>query len=188
MGNDHNDTKRAVGQERDLDPNEMIAKTEKEVVAEAVKNAETLDAKLAAATEAVRSAGKAAEKEVVSEVVRGAETLDAKLAVASEVVRSGANNREQQKILKEAVDQASPEAREALRQMLLPGQKALDRIWQMVVGSFAFVLCASALALIGAVFVQTDQGLAQILLTVFTTVAGILAGFISGKAIGSAKG
>ena len=128
MGNDHNDTKRAVGQERDLDPKEMIAKTEKEVVAEAVKNAET---------------------------------LDAKLAVASEVVRSGANNREQQKILKEAVDQASPEAREALRQMLLPGQKALDRIWQMVVGSFAFVLCASALALIGAVFVQTDQGLSD---------------------------
>src|SRR5215217_7602050 len=114
MGIDHNEAKRAVGQERDLDPKEMIAKTEKEVVAEAVKNAETLDAKLAAATEAVRSAGKAAEKEVVSEVVRGAETLDAKLAVASEVVRSGANNREQQKILKEAVDQASPEAREAL--------------------------------------------------------------------------
>ena len=113
MGNDHNDIKRAIGQERDLDPKEMIAKAEKEVVAEAVKNAET---------------------------------LDAKLAVASEVVRSGANNREQQKILKEAVDQASPEAREALRQMLLPGQKALDRIWQMVVGSFAFVLCASALA------------------------------------------
>ena|SRR5829696_5393501 len=113
MGNDHNDIKRAVGQERDLDPKEMIAKT---------------------------------EKEVVSEVVRGAEILDAKLAVASEVVRNGANNREQQKILKEAVDQASPEAREALRQMLLPGQKALDRIWQMVVGSFAFVLCAFALA------------------------------------------
>ena len=44
MGNDHNDTKRAVSQERDLDPKEMIAKTEKEVVAEAVKNKETLDA------------------------------------------------------------------------------------------------------------------------------------------------
>ena len=46
----------------------------------------------------------------------------------------------------------------------------------MVVGSFAFVLCASALALIGAVFVQTDQGLAQILLTVFTTVGGFSQG------------
>ena len=56
----------------------------------------------------------------------------------------------------------------------------------MVVGSFAFVLCASTLALIGAIFMNTDQGLAQILLTVFTTVAGILAGFISGKAVGSA--
>jgi hypothetical protein len=148
------DPKEPTKQGRNLDPSEkIIAKTEKEVVSEAVKSAQTLDAKLAAAGQAV----------------------------------SSADNGEQKKILKEAVDQASPQAREALRQMLLPGQKAIDRIWQTVVGAFAFVLCASTLALIGAVFMNTDQGLAQILLTVFTTVASILAGFISGKAVGSAN-
>lgn len=148
------DPKEPTKQGRNLDPSEkIIAKTEKEVVSEAVKSAETLDAKLAAASQAV----------------------------------SSADNGEQKKILKEAVDQASPQAREALRQMLLPGQKAIDRIWQTVVGAFAFVLCASTLALIGSVFMNTDQGLAQILLTVFTTVAGILTGFISGKAVGSAN-
>ena len=138
------DHKEPTKQGRNLDPSEkIIAKTEKEVVSEAVKSAETLDAKLAASGQAVSSADNG--------------------------------------------DQASPQAREALRQMLLPGQKAIDRIWQTVVGAFAFVLCASTLTLIGAVFMNTDQGLAQILLTVFTTVAGILAGFISGKAVGSAN-
>jgi hypothetical protein len=113
------DPKEPTEQGRDLDPSEkIIAKTEKEVVSETVKNSGTLDAKVAAAGQAV----------------------------------SSANDGEQKKILKEAVDQASPEAREALRQMLLPGQKAIDRIWQTVVGAFAFVLCASTLALIGAVF------------------------------------
>jgi hypothetical protein len=181
------DPKEPTEQGRDLDPSEkIIAKTEKEIVSETVKNSGTLDAKLVAASQAVKSADKAAESIVVSEAVRSAETLDAKVAAAGEAV-SSANNGEQKKILKEAVDQASPEAREALRQMLLPGQKAIDRIWQTVVGAFAFVLCASTLALIGAVFMNTDQGLAQILLTVFTTVAGILAGFISGKTVGSAN-
>jgi hypothetical protein len=186
MGNAPDDPERHLGQEYKANSERLLEKTEKEVVSEAVRSAETLDAKLAAAKAAVKSADKASEKEVVSEAVRSVETLDAKLAAASEVV-SSASNGEQKKILKEAVDQASPEAREALRQMLLPGQKAIDRIWQMVVGAFVFVLCASTLALIGAVFMQTEQGLAQILLTVFTTVAGILAGFISGKAVGSGK-
>jgi hypothetical protein len=130
------DPKEPTEQGRDLDPSEkIIAKTEKEVVSETVKNSGTLDAKVAAASQAVKSA----------------ETLDAKVAAAGQAV-SSANDGEQKKILKEAVDQASPEAREALRQMLLPGQKAIDRIWQTVVGAFAFVLCASTLALIGAVF------------------------------------
>ena len=115
------DPKEPTEQGRDLDPSEkIIAKTEKEIVSETVKNSGTLDAKVAAASQAVKSADKAAESVVVSEAVRSAETLDAKVAAAGEAV-SSANNGEQKKILKEAVDQASPEAREALRQMLLPG-------------------------------------------------------------------
>jgi hypothetical protein len=148
------DPKEPTEQGRDLDPSEkIIAKTEKEVVSETVKNSGTLDAKVAAAGQAV----------------------------------SSANDGEQKKILKEAVDQASPEARKALRQMLLPGQKAIDRIWQTNGrGSLRFCpLCFYSCAYWGCLH-DTDQGHAQILLTVFTTVAGILAGFISGKAVGTA--
>lgn len=159
---------------------------EKEIVVEAVRTADTLDAKVAAAKEAVKSAEGTAEKQVVVEAVKSADTLGAKVAAATEAVGSS-DNGQQKEILKQALHAASDETRDAIGKSLMPDQNASNKIWLMVVGAFAFVLCASAVALIAAVFIRTDQGLAQILLTVFTTVAGILAGFISGKAVGTDK-
>ena len=142
--------------------------------------------KVAAAREAVKSADNEAKQQIVVETVRNAESLGSKKAAAREAVKS-AEKGEQREIIEGALDQVSDKTRTAIGRGLIPDQWAIDRIWLMVVGAFAFVLCTSALALIAAIFVQTDQGLAQILLTVFTTVAGILAGFISGKAVGSAS-
>ena len=71
---------------------------------------------------------------------------------------------------------------------LVPTQPVTDRIWQIIVWAFAIVLVGVAGALIAAIFlletVQQAEHI-QILLTVFTTAAGILAGFISGRASSS---
>src|SRR6266516_2704930 len=66
---------------------------------------------------------------------------------------------------------------------LMPAQKVTNKIWLWIVITFAIVLGGTTLALIGAVYVsfwrKVDTALVQILLTVLTTVTGILAGFIS---------
>ena len=56
-----------------------------------------------------------------------------------------------------------------------------DRIWQWVVGAFAIVFIGGSGTLVASVFFL-EVAQIQVLLTVFTTVAGILAGFISGRA------
>jgi len=164
----------------------LEGEAQQKAVAEVVGSADP-HAKVAAAREAVKSADNdEAEQQIVVETVKNADSLGSKVAAAREAVKS-AEKGEQREILEVALDQASDKTRAAIGRGLIPDQWAIDRIWLMVVGAFAFVLCTSALALIAAVFIKTDQGLAQILLTVFTTVAGILAGFISGKAVGSAS-
>lgn len=85
-----------------------------------------------------------------------------------------------------AIRSASAEVGQQVLDQLMPDQKVTNSIWLWIVRTFAFVLGATTLALIGAIFVgfwrKIDTALVQILLTVVTTVAGILAGFISGRA------
>jgi hypothetical protein len=80
----------------------------------------------------------------------------------------------------------SADDQQELAERFLPSRPVTNRIWLIIVWIFGVVLVCATLALIGAVFVsifreETDTALVQILLTVFTTVAGILAGFISGR-------
>src|SRR5215203_3540346 len=69
------------------------------------------------------------------------------------------------------------------RQLQTPSQLVTNRIWQWIVAAFAIVFVGGTGALIVGVFINPQQ--LQILVTVFTTVAGILAGFISGRASSS---
>ena len=72
------------------------------------------------------------------------------------------------------------EDRKAIAISLMPTQPVTDWIWKVTVGVFASVFVIATLALCaGALWSQGDV---QTLLTVVTTVAGILAGFISGRA------
>ena len=64
---------------------------------------------------------------------------------------------------------------------LLPSQGVINRIWLIIVGTFAVVFVVSAFTLCGAVLWGVSTNI-QTLLTVITTIAGILAGFISGRA------
>jgi hypothetical protein len=83
----------------------------------------------------------------------------------------------------------SDDARKEVASDFLPiTQATADQIWLKVVDAFKWVLWGATIALVAAIgvalFHEVDQALVQILLTVFTTVAGIFAGFIGGKALG----
>jgi len=65
-----------------------------------------------------------------------------------------------------------------------PSQRVTDMIWLMVVGTFSAVLLVSAIGLLFvAIFPpQGNTDAVQVMLPVFTSIAGILAGFIGGRA------
>ncbi len=60
-----------------------------------------------------------------------------------------------------------------------PTQAVTNWIWLIIVVTFSFVLVVATGDFIWAVFVGPDD--IQLLLTVVTTIAGILAGFVSGR-------
>src|SRR5215203_3952719 len=65
-----------------------------------------------------------------------------------------------------------------------PSQQVTDKIWLTIVRTFSAVLFASALGLL-YVSIWPPQGETnptQVMLPVFTSIAGILAGFIGGRA------
>jgi hypothetical protein len=80
-----------------------------------------------------------------------------------------------------AVSNLPAEDQRDVRDKLIPTQRVTDWIWQVIVGVFALAFILAVLTLCATVLWQTG-GEIQTLLTVITTVAGILAGFISGRA------
>ena len=126
------------------------------------------DAKGGVAAAAVGAVPDAMKKDLVAAAVQNA-SGDAKREVADAAVRT-----------------LSPKDQEALAERFLPDQPVTNEIWLLIVRTFAIVLVGSSLALAAAVtvslFRKVDAAMVQVLLTVITTVAGILAGFISGRA------
>jgi hypothetical protein len=148
------------------------------------------EAKKSIVTEAVKSAPAAAQNAVAAEAVRVA-PLEAKKAAAAEAVNS-ASTENKVNVATEGVEQLSPKQQRELVDRLPITPVTADEIWRTVVGAFKWVLWGATLALVAAIgvalFREVDQALVQILLTVFTTVAGIFAGFIGGKALGTSAG
>jgi hypothetical protein len=65
------------------------------------------------------------------------------------------------------------------REAIFPTQRVTDQVWLIIVGAFALVFVLSSLALFWAAYLDLTN--AQMLLTVVTTVAGVLAGFVGGR-------
>jgi len=122
---------------------------------------------------------------LVAEVVSAA-PLDAKKTAVAEAVQS-VPQEARGSIAREAVESLSPREQQELAQQLLPTQAVADQTWLIVVQAFRLVLWIATVGLVAAVgvslFREVDIVFVQILLTVFTTVAGIFAGFIGGKAL-----
>jgi hypothetical protein len=149
-----------------------------------------LDAKKAAVAEAVESAHDGEMQEVVTQAIKAA-PLDARKATVAEAVIS-ASPENKKAVAKEAMESLPSTQRQELAKQLGMSLEMADEVWRKVVTTFQWVLWGSALALVAAIgvalFREVDAAYVQILLTVFTTVAGIFAGFVSGKALGSSSG
>ncbi len=169
-------------------------KTKKDSLVEAARHA-PLEARKAVVAEMMNSASDGSEREVITEAVKRT-TLDARKAAVAEAVNSAADrnkkdvaaeavqdlpNNAKKAMLTEAAQSLDRKDREEVVECLgSPDQQATNRIWQMIVAAFAVVFVGSSIALIVAVFFGPKD--IQLLLTVVTTVAGILAGFVSGRA------
>ena len=132
-----------------------------------------IGAKTAVATTALQTLGSNAvdaKKEIATTAVQtlGANAVDAKKEIATTVLQT----------------LSSEQRQEVIGQVQGPTQRVSDRIWQWVVGAFAIVFVGGSGTLVASVFFL-EVAQIQVLLTVFTTVAGILAGFISGRASAS---
>ncbi len=144
----------------------------------------------AAFKEAVQSASESGAKALLTEAVSAA-PIEATTAAVAKAVRNAEDNGEAQEILTRAMNAApAGVVQEAIKDAKL-SPETLDQIWLTIVRTFAWVLGGATAALIVTVilgiFYKVDQAYVQIMLTMFTTVAGILAGFITGQAVGTAQ-
>jgi hypothetical protein len=153
-------------------------------LANAAVRAVSDEAKKDVVTAAVQAVPDDAKKDVLAAAVQAVPD-DAKKDLVTAAVQDagGAIKRE---VADAAVRSLSTEDQEALAERFLPDQPVTNEIWLTVVRTFAVVLIGAALALFAVVFVSmfredVDAAMVQILLTAFTTVAGMLAGFISGR-------
>ena len=161
---------------------ELQPEGRKELAAAAVR-AVSDEAKKDVVAAAVQAVPDEAKKDVLAAAVQAVPDEAKKDLVAATVAdASGDTKRE---LADAAVRRLSAEDQEALAERFLPDQPVTNEIWLTVVRTFAVVLIGATLALVAAVFVSmfrdVDAALVQILLTAFTTVAGMLAGFISGR-------
>jgi hypothetical protein len=142
-------------------PEHIDEHDEEQVIDEAVRRTDTLEGKAAAARMATESADEKGRREIAKQVLRSLDSQTQK-----DVVRE--------------LQLLPAEQRRAIANSLMPTQPVTDWIWKVTVGVFACVFVLATLALCaGALWFKGDV---QTLLTVVTTVAGILAGFISGRA------
>ncbi len=142
------------------------------------------EVKMVVAAEAVKTAHGEAQQVLVTQAVKSADSFEARKAATAAAVNSAAPENKV-KVAAVGVEQLTAAQQKELVDRLPITPVTADEIWRMVVGAFRWVLWGSTLALVAAVgvalFREVDQALVQILLTVFTTVAGIFAGFIGGK-------
>ena len=156
------------------------------------------EAKQSVATETIQALPPEDKENVAAEVVRSL-SADAKQGVASETLQA-LSPEATKDVATEAMQSLPPETKKMVATEMAralspedqadlvgrlqgPTQQITNRIWQVIVWTFAIVLVLSVGALIVAAFWTERAGTnIQILLTVVTTVAGILAGFVSGRA------
>jgi hypothetical protein len=184
MSEEERSDERTVAAEEDQEAKRAdfaITAAEDEVataVAQAISSADTTEAKKATVAQIVSTALDEAKADVAAEAVKQLSLEDQ----AELMNRLEALQPEQRKAVTEAAARSLPaEYQQELSFGLAPTQPVTDWIWRVIIGAFASVFVLSVLTLCVAAVWRPNSDV-QTLLTVVTTVAGILAGFISGRA------
>jgi len=106
-------------------------------------------------------------------------------------VKNADTDRKAQEILTQAIHAAPAGTAETAIKDARLTPETLDTIWLTIVKTFAWVLGGATVGLVVIIvleiFYDVELAHVQIMLTMFTTVAGILAGFITGQAVGTAQ-
>jgi hypothetical protein len=176
-------------------------------IAKAVKNAEDVEAKELIA-KAIDAASPDAAKAGIAEVVKNAEHVEAKELVAKAIdaaspdaakagiakAMQNAEPGEAKELATETMGNLSAESQVEVAEKLgfRPSQETLNIVWTTVVQTFKWVLLLATAGLIGtivlSIFYSIEPSYIQIMLTVITTIAGSLAGFITGQALSGPRG
>jgi hypothetical protein len=137
-------------------------------VASAAMNALPDAAKASVVASAMKDAAEAARSNIATSMIKDL-PVSAQAAATAEAVRA-----------------LPDDAQDEVIQRFTPDQAVTNDIWRWIVKTFALVLGGATVALMAAVVVsfwkEIEPANVQMLLTVFTTTAGILAGFVSGRA------
>lgn len=153
-------------------------------VAAAAVQALPLETRREVANETMAALPPEAKRDVAAEAVQ-ALPLETKKEVTAEAVL-GLSPEAKKDVTAQAISTLSSEDREDLAQRIRPSQIVADQIWKIIVWAFAVVFVLSTLAFfLAALWLP---GNIELLLTVVTTIAGILAGFISGRSSTGSSG
>ncbi len=132
--------------------------------------------------------------DLIRHVISTAPSKEIKTAAVGKAVET-ADKKDEREILEKGFREAHTDTQTTVAKQHGPSQGTLDRVWQWTVATFALVLGIATLGLFAVIGWDTfmapktdsvDPSHLQIMLTVFTTTAGILAGFITGHAVGKA--
>jgi hypothetical protein len=127
-----------------------------------------------------------AQKEAVAEAVRALPPEDRKDAAADAV--QALSPEAKKDVAAQTISTLSSEDRKDLGQLFQPSQDVANWIWLIIVLAFALVFVGSTIAFFVAALSLERAGNIELLLTVVTTIAGILAGFISGRSSAGGSG
>jgi hypothetical protein len=163
---------------------------DKEVLAPQIAGSAPLDGDKEVVAEPVGSTNNGEKREGIAQAIQAAPLDARKAAVAQAVISASPENKKD--VVKEPIESLPSTERQELANQFGPTQAVTDKVWLTVVDAFKWVLWGATLALVVAIgvalFREVNEAYVQILLTMFTTVVGIFAGFISGKALGNSNG
>jgi hypothetical protein len=133
--------------------------------------------------------------DLIRHAMSTAPTVEIRTAAVGKAVETAANREKEKEIVDKVFREAHPDTLKAAAREGIPSQATLDTVWKLTVGTFALVLGIATVGLFLVIGFDTlsnsrdvsvDPAHLQIMLTVFTTTAGVLAGFITGHAVGKA--
>jgi len=161
-----------------------------------VKNA-PIEVKKEVFTEALETADRFGNgPDLIRHVISEAPSVEIRTAAVGKAVETAGDRDEEKKVLDKAFREAHLDTQETVAKEHGPSQETLDKVWKWTVAAFAIVLGIATLGIFLVIGFDTiaspktasvDSAHLQIMLTVFTTTAGVLAGFITGHAVGKAS-